>query len=159
MAKDEDPLDLSLEDLLMEEELDRGELAPAVAGKLSASALFGRHSTRGDKAAGIPESDEDTKSARDSGRGNAPRFLKQRSGKAQPNLSADIDRDILASRIEEEMLEEFNRVIPKLMDEALDHMVERLPVIINQKLTTHMLDYLLENRERILKESSNKDDA
>jgi hypothetical protein len=158
MAKDEDPLDLSLEDLLMEEELDRGELAPAVAGKLSASALFGRHSTRSNKAA-MPESDEGTKLSRESASGSAPLFLKQHSRKAQPHLSADIDRDILASRIEEEMLEEFNRVIPKLMDEALDHMVERLPVIINQKLTTHMLDYLLENRERILKESSKKDDT
>lgn len=155
MAKDEDPLDLSLEDLLMEEELDRGELAPAVAEKLSASALFDRHSARSGKAAGKPESDEETKLAQES----APRFLQQRSGKPQPRLSAAIDRDTLASRIEEEMLEEFNRVIPKLMDEALDHMVERLPVIINQKLTTHMLDYLLENRERILKESSKKDDG
>lgn len=155
MAKDEDPLDLSLEDLLMEEELDRGELAPAVAEKLSASALFDRHSARSGKAAGKPESDEETKLAQDS----APRFLQQGSGKPQPRLSAAIDRDTLASRIEEEMLEEFNRVIPKLMDEALDHMVERLPVIINQKLTTHMLDYLLENRERILKESSKKDDG
>jgi hypothetical protein len=155
MAKDEDPLDLSLEDLLMEEELDRGELAPAVAEKLSASALFDRHSARSGKAAAKPESDEETKLAQES----APRFLQQRSGKPQPRLSAAIDRDTLASRIEEEMLEEFNRVIPKLMDEALDHMVERLPVIINQKLTTHMLDYLLENRERILKESSKKDDG
>ena len=155
MAKDEDPLDLSLEDLLMEEELDRGELAPAVAEKLSASALFDRHSARSGKAAGKPESDEETKLAQES----APRFLQQRSGKPQPSLSASIDRDTLASLIEEEMLEEFNRVIPKLMDEALDHMVERLPVIINQKLTTHMLDYLLENRERILKESSKKDDG
>ena len=155
MAKDEDPLDLSLEDLLMEEELDRGELAPAVAEKLSASALFDRHSARSGKAAGKPESDEETKLAQES----APRFLQQRSGKPQPRLSAAIDRDTLASRIEEEMLEEFNRVIPKLMDEALDHMVERLPVIINQKLTTHMLDYLHENRERILKESSKKDDG
>ena len=155
MATDEDPLDLSLEDLLMEEELDRGELAPAVAEKLSASALFDRHSARSGKAAGKPESDEETKLAQES----APRFLQQRSGKPQPRLSAAIDRDTLASRIEEEMLEEFNRVIPKLMDEALDHMVERLPVIINQKLTTHMLDYLLENRERILKESSKKDDG
>jgi hypothetical protein len=155
MAKDEDPLDLSLEDLLMEEELDRGELAPAVAEKLSASALFDRHSARSGKAAGKPESDEETKLAQES----APRFLQQRSGKPQPRLSAAIDRDTLASLIEEEMLEEFNRVIPKLMDEALDHMVERLPVIINQKLTTHMLDYLLENRERILKESSKKDDG
>ena len=155
MAKDEDPLDLSLEDLLMEEELDRGELAPAVAEKLSASALFDRHSARSGKAAGKPESDEETKLAQES----APRFLQQRSGKPQPRLSAAIDRDTLASLIEEEMLEEFNRVIPKLMDEALDHMVERLPVIINQKLTTHMLDYLLENRERILLESSKKDDG
>ncbi len=155
MAKDEDPLDLSLEDLLMEEELDRGELAPAVAEKLSASALFDRHSARSGKAAGKPERDEETKLAQES----APRFLQQRSGKPQPRLSAAIDRDTLASLIEEEMLEEFNRVIPKLMDEALDHMVERLPVIINQKLTTHMLDYLLENRERILKESSKKDDG
>ena len=155
MAKDEDPLDLSLEDLLMEEELDRGELAPAVAEKLSASALFDRHSARSGKAAGKPESDEETKLAQES----APRFLQQRSGKPQPRLSAAIDRDTLASLIEEEMLEEFNRVIPKLMDEALDHMVERLPVIINQKLTTHMLDYLLENRERILKESSKKYDG
>ena len=159
MAKDEDPLDLSLEDLLMEEELDRGELAPAVAEKLSASALFDRHSARSGKAAEKPESDEETKLAQESAPGSAPRFLQQRSGKPQPRLSAAIDRDTLASRIEEEMLEEFNRVIPKLMDEALDHMVERLPVIINQKLTTHMLDYLLENRERILKESSKRDDG
>ena len=42
------------------------------------------------------------------------------------------------------------------MDEALDHMVEMLPVLINDKLTTRMLDYLLENRIRILKESARK---
>ena len=51
---------------------------------------------------------------------------------------------------------EFHRILPQLMDEALDHMVEMLPVLINDKLTTRMLDYLLENRIRILKESAKK---
>jgi len=143
MAQDEDPLDLSLEDLLMEEELE-----PAVARKLSASALFGRHSIRGGKPADLP-----TESDRDAADASLP---KGRSGQAGPALSADIDREALASRIEKELIEEFDRVIPGLMDQALDHMVERLPVIINRKLTTHMLDYLLENRERILRESTKK---
>ena len=143
MAKDEDPLDLSLEDLLMEEELEPGELAPALAGKLSAFRLFDRHSTPGNKSA-------ETRATADTP------SLKLRSGEQAPALPAHIDRDALSSRIEEELIEEFNRVIPKLMDQALDHMVERLPVIINRKLTTHMLDYLLENRERILRESTKK---
>jgi len=155
MAQDEDPLDLSLEDLLMEEELDPGELEPAVAKKLSASALFGRHSIRGNKPAAIPTDGDGAKSPHDQASADAP-FLKLRSGQAAPALPAGIDREALASRIEEELIEEFNRVIPKLMDQALDHMVERLPVIINRKLTTHMLDYLLENRERILRESTKK---
>jgi hypothetical protein len=148
MAQDEDPLDLSLEDLLMEEELEPAELAPAVARKLSASALFGRHSIRSGKRADLP-----TDSDRDAADASLP---KGSSGRAGPALPADIDREALSSRIEKELIEEFDRVIPKLMDQALDHMVERLPVIINRKLTTHMLDYLLENRERILRESTKK---
>lgn len=143
MAKDEDPLDLSLEDLLMEEELEPGERAPAIAEKLSAFRLFDRHSTRGNRSA-EPRATADAAS------------LKPRSGQDAPTLPAHIDREALSSRIEQELIEEFNRVIPKLMDQALDHMVERLPVIINRKLTTHMLDYLLENRERILRESTKK---
>ena len=155
MAQDEDPLDLSLEDLLMEEELEPGQLAPAIAEKLSASALFDRHSNRGNKPAEIQTERDGAKPLHDQASPDAP-FPKQRSGQAAPALPAHIDREALASRIEEELIEEFNRVIPKLMDQALDHMVERLPVIINRKLTTHMLDYLLENRERILRESTKK---
>lgn len=146
MAKDEDPLDLSLEDLLMEEELEPGELAPALAGKLSAFRLFDRHSTPGNKPAKIPAESDGAKPPDEQDPADAP-LLK---------LPAHVDREALSYRIEEELIEEFNRVIPKLMDQALDHMVERLPVIINRKLTTHMLDYLLENRERILRESTKK---
>jgi hypothetical protein len=155
MAQDEDPLDLSLEDLLMEEALDPGKLAPAIAEKLSASALFDRHSTRGNKPAETPANRDGKKPHHDQASPDAP-FLKLRSGQPAPALPAHVDREALASRIEEELIDEFNRVIPKLMDQALDHMVERLPVIINRKLTTHMLDYLLENRERILRESTKK---
>lgn len=155
MAQDEDPLDLSLEDLLMEEDLDPGELAPAVAEKLSASALFDRHSNLGKKPAAKPAAADGTKPVDNRASADAP-LLKLRSGQPAATLPADIDRAALASRLEEELIEEFNRVIPKLMDQALDHMVERLPVIINRKLTTHMLDYLLENRERILRESTKK---
>ena len=155
MAKDEDPLDLSLEDLLMEEELEPGDLAPALAGKLSAFRLFDRHSTPGNKPAKIPADSDGAKPLQDQDPADAP-LLKLRSGQQAPTLPAHIDREALSSRIEEELIEEFNRVIPKLMDQALDHMVERLPVIINRKLVTHMLEYLLENRERILYESTKK---
>ena len=152
MAQDEDPLDLSIEDLLMEEELES-----AVVEKLSASALFDRPSVRQNRDAGTAENAESANRARGTTSTNEPpSFLKPRSGQPARKLSADIDRDALASRIEQELIEEFDRIIPKLMDEALDHMVERLPVIINRKLTTHMLDYLLENRERILRESIRK---
>lgn len=151
MAQDEDPLDLSIEDLLMEEELES-----AVVEKLSASALFDRPSVRQNRGAGTTQDAENARHARDQAPGDAPPFLKPRSGQPARKLSADVDRDALASRIEQELIEEFDRIIPKLMDEALDHMVERLPVIINRKLTTHMLDYLLENRERILRESIRK---
>ena len=151
MAQDEDPLDLSIEDLLMEEELESADVE-----KLSPSALFDRPSVRQNRDAGTAENAESANRARGQAPGDAPPFLKPRSGQPARKLSADVDRDALASRIEQELIEEFDRIIPKLMDEALDHMVERLPVIINRKLTTHMLDYLLENRERILRESIRK---
>ena len=151
MAQDEDPLDLSIEDLLMEEELES-----AVVEKLSPSALFDRPSVRQNRGTGTTQDAENARHARGQAPGDAPPFLKPRSGQPARKLSADVDRDALASRIEQELIEEFDRIIPKLMDEALDHMVERLPVIINRKLTTHMLDYLLENRERILRESIRK---
>ena len=78
------------------------------------------------------------------------------SAAIHPELPGNIDRDQLRTRIEKELLDEFHRILPQLMDEALDHMVEMLPVLINDKLTTRMLDYLLENRIRILKESAKK---
>jgi hypothetical protein len=46
--------------------------------------------------------------------------------------------------------------MPKILDQALDHIVENLPGVISERLTIHMLDYLIQNREKILEQATKK---
>ena len=179
MANDKIPLHLTLEHLLIDEvppaeESEAGEETPP-------SAVFGRHSSitatpaDSELAAREPEQFEVPRPAAGNPlpplRPTGSRGIPARtppddalrrpataapSAAIHPELPGNIDRDQLRTRIEKELLDEFHRILPQLMDEALDHMVEMLPVLINDKLTTRMLDYLLENRIRILKESAKK---
>lgn len=201
MADEEkDPLDLSLEDLLIDDE--PAPAAPAIVEEIPPAAFFGRHSVvdkkqeKADKPteqqpvaepiaekeppvekqnsvppgepesppkpplfAGHPVRQKKVRKKATVGQPTpkapaAPPPEPPQAAPEAPKLPANVDRDALQSKIEKELLDEFQKIMPTLMDQALDHMVEILPVLINEKLTTHMLDYLLENRVRILEEST-----